>query len=313
MAKPGDALKSSPTPLRTRIWKNRTLYLMFLPCTLFFIVFKYLPMVGVLQAFKEFRFDLNLFESPWVGFSNFTKFFSSIHAPKYIRNTLVIGFIKSVLEFPFAIILALMINEVRQRRFKRAVQTISYLPHFISMVVAVALLQRILAPDTGILNQIITALGGDGSTFFMMEGKYFYPILFGLDIWKGIGWGSILYLAAISGIDPQLYEAAWLDGAKKRHEIWYITLPSIKFTIGIQFIISLGGLVSTGYEQLMLLRMPGNMDYVDTLDVFIIERGLVNGDFAYATAIGLIQSVVALVMVIVSNQLVKKATEVSVW
>lgn len=295
------------------IKKHYMLYLMFLPALVFFIVFSYAPMVGLLQAFKEFRFDMNVFQSPWVGLKYFEKFFSSYRAPLLLRNTIVIGLIKTILEFPFAIILALMINEVRNLRFKKSIQTISYLPYFISTVVAVALLDRFLAPDIGILNQFKSWLGLSGETFYMMEGKYFYGILFGLDIWKGIGWGSIIYLAAIAGIDQQLYEAARIDGATKWREIWHITLPGIKFTAGIQFILGLGGLVSTGYEQLLLLRNPGNMNLADTLDVFVIEQGLSQGNYAYATAVGLAQGIVGLILVVLANKLVKKYTEVSVW
>lgn len=299
--------------LLKEIKKHYMLYLMFLPAFVFFIVFRYAPMVGVLQAFKEFRFDMSIFESPWIGFKYFEKFFASYRAPLLFRNTIVIGLIKTILEFPFPIILALMINEVRGQRIKRSVQTISYLPYFISTVVAVALLERLLAPDIGLLNQFKQWLGMDGGTFYMMEPKYFYPMLFGLDIWKGIGWGSIIYLAAISGIDQQLYEAARIDGANKLREIWHITLPCIKYTAGIQFILGLGGLVSTGYEQLLLLRNPGNMNLADTLDVFVIEQGLSQGNYAYATAVGLAQGVVGLILVVLANKLVKKYTEVSVW
>lgn len=299
-----------------RIKKHWMLYLMFLPCIIFFIVFKYVPMVGIIQAFKEFRFDLNWFESPWAknyGFEYFVKFFSSYRAPLLIRNTLIIGFIKTILEFPFAIILALMINEVRNIWFKKSIQTVSYLPYFISTVVAVALLQRVVAPDVGILNQVKGLFGGDSSTYYMMEANYFYIMMFCLDIWKSVGWGSIIYLAAISGIDQQLYEAARIDGASKWREIWHITLPGLKFTIGIQFILGLGNLVSSSYDQILLLRTPGNKDVADTLDVFVIDQGLSQGNYGYATAIGLLQGIVGLLLVVGANKLGKKFTEVSVW
>lgn len=299
--------------LASEMKRHWMLYLMFLPCVIYFLVFKYAPMVGLLQAFKEFRFDKNIFQSDWVGFQYFIDFFTYHKSPQLILNTLIIGFIKVVLEFPFPVILALMINEVRNIKLKKNIQTISYLPHFISGVVAVAIFQRILAPDTGILNQILGFFGLPTDTFFMMEEKYFYSILFSYDIWKGIGWGSIIYIAAIAGIDQQLYEAARIDGAKKRHEIWYVTLPGIKATIGIQFILGLGGIVSTGYEQLLLLRTPGNMNVVDTLDVFVIDQGLSSGNYGYATAVGLLQGIIGLILVVSANKASKKLTEVSVW
>lgn len=293
--------------------KHWMLYLMFLPCIVFFVVFKYAPMVGLLQAFKEFRFDMNVFESPWVGLEYFEKFFESYRAPLLLKNTLIIGFLKTIIEFPFPIFLALMINEVRLPFFKKGVQTISYLPHFISTVVVVGLIERLLAPDIGILNQVNAVFGLDSSTFYLMEEKYFLSILFSMDIWKGIGWSSIIYLAAISGVDHTLYEAARIDGANKWHEIWYITLPGIKFVAGIQFILGVGGIVSTGYEQLLLLRQPGTMNVADTLDVYVIEQGISQGNYAYATAVGLAQGVVGLILVLLANKLCKKYTEVSVW
>ncbi len=299
--------------LLNQIKKHWILYLMFLPCFIHFIVFKYVPMIGLLQAFKEFRFDKSIFQSNWVGFKYFIDFFSNYRAPQYIYNTVVIGFIKTVLEFPFAIILALMINDVRNISLKKGIQTITYLPHFLSGVVAIAIFQRMLAPDIGILNQIRGFFGLDSSVFFMMEENYFYSILMSYDIWKGVGWGSIIYLAAISGVDQQLYEAARIDGASKLKEIWHITLPCIRPTIGIQFILGLGGIVSTGYEQLLLFRTPGNMKLVETLDILVIDQGLRLGNYGYATAVGLLQGIVGLILVVLANKTSKKMTEVSVW
>ncbi len=270
-------------------------------------------MGGLLLAFKEFKFNKTLLQSPWVGFQYFETFFSNYQFPLLVRNTLVIGLIKIVLEFPFPIILALMLNEVKHQKFKKLSQTISYLPHFISWVVAVAIVQRVLAPDIGLLNQFKEFLGLSGETFYLMEENYFYRILFSIDLWKGIGWGSIIYLAAISGIDPQLYEAARIDGAHKGQEIWHITLPGIRTTAGILFIMGLGGLISTGFEQLMLLRTPGNMSLADTLDVYVIKTGLTGGQYGYATAVGLIQGIVGLILVVSANKLSKKYSEVSVW
>lgn len=270
-------------------------------------------MGGLLLAFKEFKFNKTLLQSPWVGFQYFETFFSNYQFPLLVRNTLVIGLIKIVLEFPFPIILALMLNEVKHQKFKKLSQTISYLPHFISWVVAVAIVQRVLAPDIGLLNQFKEFLGLSGETFYLMEENYFYRILFSIDLWKGIGWGSIIYLAAISDIDPQLYEAARIDGAHKGQEIWHITLPGIRTTAGILFIMGLGGLISTGFEQLMLLRTPGNMSLADTLDVYVIKTGLTGGQYGYATAVGLIQGIVGLILVVSANKLSKKYSEVSVW
>lgn len=297
----------------TKVRKHWILYLMLLPCMIYFVIFKYIPMGGLLLAFKEFKFNMSLIESPWVGFQYFETFFSNYQFPLLLRNTIVVGLIKILFEFPFPIILALMLNEVKNQKFKKITQTISYLPHFISWVVTIAIVQRVLAPDTGLLNQFQGLFGGDSTTFYLMEEQYFYSILFSSDIWKGIGWGSIIYLAAISGIDPQLYEAARIDGAHKGQEIWHITLPGIRTTAGILFIMGLGGLISSGFEQLMLLRTPGNMSLADTLDVYVINMGLTNGQYGYATAVGLIQGIVGLILVVTANKLSKKYSEVSVW
>jgi putative aldouronate transport system permease protein len=187
------------------------------------------------------------------------------------------------------------------------------MPYFMSSVIVVTMMQRLLAPDTGIINTAIGALGGDPSTFFLMEAKYFYQILFSMDIWKGIGYSSIIYLAAISGVDAELYEAAEIDGCGKLKKIWHVTLPGIVGTIGILFILNVGSLISVSYEQLLLLRTPGNMSLADTLDLFVVRVGLAEGNFGYATAVGLVQGIVGLVLVVVTNKISKKYAEVSVW
>jgi putative aldouronate transport system permease protein len=286
---------------------------MFLPCFLFFAIFSYAPMLGMVLAFKEFKFNMSLWDYPWVGLKYFRDFFSNYQAGTIIKNTFIIGIIKVVVEFPFPIMFALMINEVRDKRAKSVIQTISYLPYFLSWVVVAAVVQRVLAPNTGILNQAISALGGDGSYFFMMKPESFYPVVLLSDLWKNIGWNSIIYLAAIAGIDPGLYEAARVDGANKRQELFHVTLPSIRMTIGIMFILGLGGLVSSGFEQVYLLRTPGNMELADTLDVYVIQVGLSQGQYGYAAAVGLLQGIVGFILVYVGNQASKKFTEVSVW
>ena len=280
---------------------------------LYYIIFSYVPMYGVLLAFKDYKIKLGILGSPWVGFDYFKTFFMSYDAPRLIKNTLTIGVIKCILEFPFAIILALMLNEILNMKFKKVAQTITYLPHFLSSVIIVTMIQKILAPNVGILNQAISALGGDGSTFFLMEADYFYTILFSMDLWRNIGWDSIIYLAAISSVDTALYEAAEMDGCNKLKRMWHITLPGIRGTIGLLFIMGVGGLLSSGVEQMWLLRTPGNMSLADTLDVYVVRVGLQGGQFGYATAIGLIQGLVGLILVVTCNKICKKMTEVSLW
>ena len=299
--------------LRKRLWQHRALYLMFIPCVVYFILFCYVPMAGIVLAFKKFSFSKGIWGSPWVGFTYFSTFFKSYDAPRLLKNTLTIGVMKCILEFPFAILLALMLNEMRNLKFKKAAQTISYLPHFMYSVIVITMLQRILAPNNGIINQLKIQLGGDGSTFYLMKAQYFLPILFLLDLWKNLGWDSIIYLAAMSGVDPALYEAAEIDGCSRIKRMWHITLPCIRGTVGVLFILGVGGLLSSGFDQIYLLRTPGNMELADTLDTYVVRVGMSNGQFGYATAIGLIQGVVGLILVLGCNKLSKKVTEVGIW
>ncbi len=305
--------RTRDVPLGKRILRFWPLYLMLLPCIIYYILICYVPMGGITLAFKDYSFKKGIWGSPWVGFRYFKTFFTSYDCLRLIRNTLSVGAIKCILEFPFAIILALMLNEVRNMKFKKVSQTITYLPHFLSSVIIITMLQRILAPDTGVINQIIGKLGGDPGTFFLMDAKYFFQILFSMDLWRNIGWDSIIYLAAISGVDVALYEAAEMDGASKLKKMWHITLPGIRGTIGLLFIMGVGGLLASGFDQIYLLRTPGNMAVADTLDTFVVRIGLQGGQFGYATAIGLIQGVVGLILVVVCNKISKKITEVGLW
>lgn len=299
--------------LLRKIILHRYLYLMLLPCLVFFIIFSYIPMGGLMLAFKDYKFNAGILGSPWIGFKYFERFFNDYNSGMLIKNTLIISCMKLFLGLPFPIILALMFNEIRNRWFRNISQSIAYLPHFLSWVVVVGLTQRLLAPDTGLLNEWIASLGGDGSTFFMMDPDYFYQIMFGSHLWKSIGWDSIIYLAAIAGVNPDMYEAAKMDGASKWKELWHITLPSIRPTIMILFILSLGNILSAGFDQIYLLRTPGNMQLSDILDTYVIRVGLQGGQYGYATAVGLLQGVIGLVLVVVANRISKRVSETSVW
>lgn len=299
--------------LLTKLNKYKVLYLMILPAIIYYLLICYYPMAGLTLAFKNYSIRKGIFGSDWVGFTYFQTFFNSYDAPRLVKNTLRIGVIKCILEFPFPIIFALMINEVKAMRFKRTTQTISYLPHFFSTVIVVTILQKVFAPNVGLINQLKALFGGDPSTFYMMESKYFDPLLVTMDLWTGLGWSSILYLAAIAGIDPALYEAAEIDGASRIQRIRYITVPGIRGTIGILFIMGIGGLLSSGFNQILLLRTPGNMAVAETLDTYVVQVGLAGGQFGYATAIGLIQGVVGFIMIVTFNTLSRKFTEVSLW
>lgn len=299
--------------LARRMYQARYLYLLLAPAVIALLLFAYLPMGGLLLAFKELQFDSGLLASPWKGLTYFKMFFNNPQATQLIVNTLVISLMKIVLAFPFPVILALLLNEVRSTRFKRVTQTVSYLPHFVAWVVVIAIVERLFAPDTGLVNEMLKTMGGDGTRFFLMDKSFFYPIMFSSYVWKTIGWNSIIFLAAISSIDPTLYEAGKIDGANKWQEMTRITLPSIKPTLGMVFILSLGDILNAGYEQIYLLYTPGNKVYADILDTYIIRQGLELGQFSYATAIGLIQSVAGLILVIFANWLGKKYMETSIW
>ena len=307
------AVKKNKKSLGSRMLHYWPLYVMLLPAIIYYILICYVPMAGNILAFKEYSFKKGIWGSDFVGLRYFEAFFKSYDCIRLIKNTLTVGFIKCILEFPFAIILALLLNELKNMKFKKVSQTITYLPHFLSSVIIVTMIQRLLAPNNGVINQIIAGLGGAGDTFFLMEAKYFLGILFSMDLWRNIGWDSIIYLAAISSVDTSLYEAAQMDGCGKLKRMWHITLPGIRGTIGLLFIMGVGGLLSSGFEQIYLLRTPGNMQLADTLDTYVVRVGLQGGQFGYATAIGLIQGLVGLVLVVITNKICKKLTEVSLW
>ncbi|BBI30852.1 maltose ABC transporter permease [Cohnella abietis] len=270
-------------------------------------------MTGLVLAFKEFTFKGGLYGGEWVGLRYFEKFFSDSQSMVFVKNTLIISSMKLFLALPFPIIFALQMNEIKNTRLRNVFQGIAYLPHFFSWVVVIGMIQRILAPDTGFLNQFIDSLGGDGSRFFMMEKASFYPIMFWSFIWKEIGWNSIIYFAAITGINPALYEAAKMDGAGKLRQIWHITLPGIRPTILILFILSLGSILSAGFDQIYLLKTPGNMELAETLDTYVVRVGMQDSQFGYASAVGMIQGVIGLVLVIAVNQLSRKKFNTSLW
>ncbi|WP_226527579.1 ABC transporter permease [Metabacillus niabensis] len=305
-------IKTNKKSIWFRIWQHRVFYLFLLPGIIWFFIFAYIPMYGITIAFKDFNFVKGILGSPWAGLKYFEQFFNYYQAGEIIRNTLIISLMKLLIGFPMPIILALMLNEVRVTKFKRTVQTISYLPHFISWVVVVTLLQRMLTPYGGPVNELLSTLGVD-KVQFLGNINYFYQVIIASDIWKGIGWGAIIYLAAISGVDPQLYEAAKIDGANRFRQIWHVTLPSIRGVMVLLFILACGGIMSAGYEQLLLLNTPATAKIGTVLDVYVIQAGLEQGRFSYATAVGLFQGIIGLILIITANQVSKKVNDTSLW
>lgn len=270
-------------------------------------------MAGMVLAFKEFRFDTSIFGGDWVGLKYFERFFNDPKSWLYIKNTLIISSLKLFLYLPLPIILALLFKEIRSDKMRGFFQSISYLPHFLSWVVIVGVLQRILAPDTGLINEVIKLFGGEGSTFFMMEEQFFYQIMFSSFVWQGVGWGSIIYFAAISGISEELYEAAKIDGASRLKQIWHITLPGIRPAIIILFILSLGDILSAGFDQIYLLQTPGNAELAEILDTYIIRVGLQGGQFGYATAVGMMQGLIGLILVLLVNYVCNRKFDTSLF
>lgn len=301
---------------RKRLWKeikkHKVLYLFMLPCVIWLLVFCYAPMAGNILAFKNYRFDLGIFGSEWAGLKHFKAFMSSPEFWLTIRNTLIISGLKILFCFPAPIILALLLNEVRAPKFKRAIQTMSYLPNFVSWAVVVSLMTAIFTPYGGIFNDIRKSMGLE-AIFVMGEKNAFYPLVIFSDMWKGVGWGSIVYLAAITGVDQGLYEAATIDGANRWQCTWHITLPGISTTIGIMFIMAVGGILNAGYDQILLLQQPANTQISQILDTYILQTGIRYGKFEYATAIGLFKSVFSLILVSLTNYLTQKYAEVGLW
>ncbi|WP_235550190.1 ABC transporter permease [Paenibacillus sp. Soil724D2] len=295
-----------------RIWQHKVFYLFMLPGIIWFFIFSYVPLYGIQVAFRNFTFTGGFSGSPWAGLKYFRQFFDYYQATELIRNTIVISLSKLLIGFPMPIILAILLNEVRRVKFKKVVQTLSYLPYFVSWVVVVTLMQRLLTPYGGPLNDLLASLGLERIQF-LYNTTWFYPMILGSDVWKNIGWNSIIYMAAIAGIDQQLYEAAKIDGANRFRQMWHVTLPGIRNIAVILFILSVGGLMSAGYEQLLLLNGPATARIGSVLDVHVITSGISGGRLSYAAAVGLFQSIIGLVMILVVNRLAKKYSDVSLF
>ena len=294
--------------------KYKVFYLMLLPAIISFLIFSYWPMTGIVIAFRKFTFTSGMYGKSWVKFKYFEQFFNNREAWMYVKNTLIISMIKLFVYLPFPIMLALIFNEVRKPRLRSVYQSISYLPYFISWVVVIGIMNRLFAPDSGLINIALKALNiTDGSTFWMMEDYFFFPAIFGSYLWKNIGWDSIIYFAAIMGISPSLYEAAAIDGANRWYQTRHITLPGIRGTIMILFILSLGGILTAGFDQVYLMQNPGNYTVSETIDTYVVKTGLEQAKYGPATAVGLLQGLVGLVLTIIVNKLADKFGDNAVW
>lgn len=286
--------------------------MLILPVLIYFIVFKYVPMYGMQIAFKDFVATKGIFGSEWVGLKHFKRFFDSYYFWRLIKNTLGIGLYELAVGFPIPIILALMINEVRLKRFKKVVQNVTYAPHFLSTVVLVGMLFLFLDPNYGVINNFITALGGK-STAFMTEPAWFKTIYVLSHVWQQMGWGSIIYLAALSGVDPALHEAAEVDGASRIRRIWHINLPAITPTIVILLILNVGKVVDVGFEKVFLMQNELNMEASDVIATHVYKTGIMGAQYSYSTAVGLFDSVISFILLVSVNYIASKMSETSLW
>lgn len=270
-------------------------------------------MYGVLIAFKDFRIHQGIMGSEWVGFKWFASFFRTPDFFKLIRNTVMINVIGLFLGFPAPIILAIMLNEVRHSLYKRTIQTISYLPHFVSIVIIAGMMVNFLSPRSGIINILLGRIFGIKPIHFLAKPGYFWWIFTGMNIWKNIGWGSIIYIAAITGIDPAVYEAAIVDGAGRFRRIRHVTLPGIMPTVIILLILNMGRMLSVGAESIILLYNPAIYETADVISTFVYRRGLLGGDYSFAAAVGLFNSVINLLLLFGANRLSRKVIGTSLW
>lgn len=291
--------------------RDKWLYLLLLPGMLFMLIFRYIPIFGNVIAFMEYN-PYDMAGSTWVGFDQFIKLFQKPAFMKVFGNTLYISILKMVCGFPIPIILALMMNEMRNMKFKKVSQTLLYLPHFISWVVMAGLIMSMLDPTTGLVTAILKFFTGKDLQV-LTDKNLFVPMLIITDIYKGMGWGTIIYFAALSGVDPQLYEAAEIDGARKWKQLLHITLPSITPTIVIMLILNCNNIVNAGFDQIFMLYSALVYDVADIIDTYVYRIGIQKADYSFSTAAGMFKSVIALVMILIVNTVAKKTGNEGIW
>ncbi|MDF2924140.1 MAG: sugar transporter ATPase [Paenibacillaceae bacterium] len=300
---------AAPTVTKRRLWSRikryKVLYLLLLPELVYFALFKYLPMLGIVIAFKKYNLILGFWKSDWIGLKNFADFIGGVYFWQIMGNTLAISFYKLSFGFIAPIVLALLLNEVAVGWFKRVIQTISYLPHFISWVIAYGLMVALFSPGEGLVNLLLKEYGFNPISF-LTEPSWIRPLIVSSDIWKEVGWGAILYLAALAGIDPFLYEASRIDGASKWRQLWHITLPGIRNVIIILLIMQLSRILDAGFDQIFMMANTFNQEKADIIDTWVYRQGLERMQVGLATAVGLFKSVIGLVLVVTANKLAKR-------
>ncbi len=292
--------------------KNKDLFVMLIPVLLYYICFCYIPMGGIVIAFKDYKLMKGIGGSPWVGVDNFIELFTTPSFYEILGNTLWISILRLLFGFPAPILLALLLNEVRSARYKKTVQTISYLPHFLSWVILTGVFQQLLSPSTGVVNALLGKFGIE-PIYFLGSPKWFVFTIIFTGVWQSAGWGTVIYLAAIAGIDPQMYEAAMLDGAGRMKRILYITLPSLAPTITITLILSTGNILNAGFDQIMNMYNEAVYEVGDIIDTYVYRRGLEGMQYSYSTAVNLFKNVIGLGFVLITNKIAQKLGDSSLW
>lgn len=294
-----------------RYWQ---LYILLIPVVANFVIFHYVPMSGIQIAFKDFMLNLGVWGSEWIGFEHFERFFNSYNFWTILSNTLILSVVSLAFSFPLSVGLALLLNEIRHKKLNSALQTIFIAPHFVSTVVVVGMMQAFLSPETGVINIILEKLGviEEGIYFTRLE-QWFRPMYIISGIWQNLGWNAIIYLSALSAIDTSLYEAASIDGASRWQQLWRITLPCIWPTIVIQLILKCGHIMSVGYEKVLLMQTSTNLNVSEIISTFVYMKGIKSQQYDYATAIGLFNAVINLIVLLAVNRIAKKRSEVSLF
>jgi len=298
--------KKDDASLKLLMWKSRYYYLMLLPAVVYVLIFCYAPMGGLVIAFKNYKVSLGIWGSKWIGFHNFTDFFSSYSFPQLMENTFVLSFYQILVGFPIPIIVALILNELKGN-FKKTTQTILYAPHFISTVVLVGIMTTMLSPSQGVVNTLLEALGLE-RIYFMAGPQYFRHLYVWSGVWQSMGWSAIVYLAALAGVDPALHEAADIDGATRMQRILHINLPSIMPTIIIMLILRMGQIASIGYEKVYLMQNELNVSTAEVISTYVYKRGIINSNYSFSTAMGLFNNVINVKMLLVANKIAKKVS-----
>ncbi|NYE04925.1 putative aldouronate transport system permease protein [Bacillus niacini] len=294
-----------------KIFSNYQLYLFLLPALIYFIVFHYLPMYGILIAFKDFVATKGIMGSPWVGFKHFGRFFESFQFWTLIKNTLGLSVVQLIVGFPLPIFLALMLNQIRSEKYKRFVQTVVYAPHFISVVVLAGMI-FVFFSNNGLINNIILLFGGDPISF-MAKPEWFKPLYIASGVWQETGWAAIIYLAALAGVSPELHEAAVMDGANKWQRIFHVDIPAIMPTAVILLILSVGGIMNIGFEKAYLLQTPMNQPSAEIIPTYVYKMGLQQAQYSFAAAVGLFNAVINLILLIAVNKFAKKLSGTGLW